>query len=515
MIQLAPIFSDHMVLQREKTITIFGTGTPAEIVRVSVPERDVVGEGMVSSDGTWQVTLPPMCAGTGFTLLAEGDGCKIMREDVAFGEVWLAGGQSNMEFMLKDAKDGVAELAQCAESGVRYFQVPRNTFVDDAYTAEFSAAHWQTASPETAGTWSAVAYLAAKELAEKLGVPVGVIGCNFGGSSVSCWMPEADLMAHTAGHAYLEDYRQATAGKTDEEMIAAYDAYVTYHAAWTTRMEQCYREDGNMKWEEVIRRCGENQWPGPMGIKSPYRPAGMYHTMLKSVIPYTLRGFFYYQGENDDHRPDTYATLLNVMISRWRQDFGDDSLAFLLVQLPMFSYLDTPENGAWSKLREAQMRTFRTVKNTGIAVTLDCGELGNIHPTEKHTVAHRLALQARYLVYGEHTLDAFAPMYRSHTVSGNTMTIAFDYAEQGMEWHGEPNGFEIAGADGKYYPAQAVLDGNRVLLTAPQVTRPVFARYAWVNYGVVSLFGKNGIPTAPFRTAPTQMPLTAQKQICE
>lgn len=505
MIHCAPIFSDHMILQRDKNIAVFGTGTPGETVTVSVPERSRSVTGTVAPDGTWRVTLPPASGGTDCTLTVNDR----TFTDVAFGEVWLAGGQSNMEFMLKDAEGGAEELKHCADSGVRCFQVPRNTFVDAAYEKEFHNSCWQTASPETCGTWSAVAYLAAKELVRKLGVPVGIIGCNFGGSSVSCWMPETDLQAHAAGHAYLDDYREAVQGKTDAEMIAAYDEYVEYHTAWTKRMEQCYQEDGNMKWDEIIRRCGENRWPGPMGVKSPYRPSGMYHTMLKRVAPYTLRGFFYYQGENDDHRPDTYATLLTVMISRWRQDFEDDSLPFLLVQLPMFAYEDAPENGTWSKLREAQMRVYRTVKNTGIAVILDCGELGNIHPTDKHPVGHRLALLARHLVYGERDLAAFGPMYRSSAVSGDTMTVWFDHAQQGMEWHGDPTGFELAGGDGVYHPARAVLDGNAVHLTCEAVPAPCFVRYNWVNYGAVTLFGTNGIPAAPFRTDTLAMPLTA------
>lgn len=155
-----------------------------------------------------------------------------------------------------------------------------------------------------------------------------------------------------------------------------------------------------MPWDEVIRRCGENQWPGPMGVKSPYRPSGMYHTMLCRITPYTIRGVFYYQGENDDHRPETYATLLQMMIARWRQDFENDSLPFVLVQLPMFAYLDAPENGAWSKLHEAQLRVSRTVQHVGLAVILNCGELGNIHPTDKRKVGHRVALQAECLAYG-------------------------------------------------------------------------------------------------------------------
>lgn len=508
MIHCAAIFTDHMLLQRGKPIAVFGTGTAGEPVTVSVPQRHCTVSSAVRQDGTWRVTLPPMPAGTGCTLTVN------EREfsDVAFGEVWLAGGQSNMEFMLKDARNGTAELEQCRNSNVRYFQVPRNTFADDAYTAAWNAARWELPDPETSGTWSAAAYLAAKELAQTQGVPVGIIGCNYGGSSVSCWLPESDLRAHTAGHSYLQDYADAAAGKTDAEMIAEYDEYVAYHTAWESRMQKCYQEDSNMPWDEIIRRCGENRYPGPLGIKSPYRPAGMYHTMLQRVVPYTIRGFFYYQGENDEIRPDTYGTLLTMLIARWRQDFEDARLPFILVQLPMHTYADTPENGAWSRLREAQMQVYQTVKHTGIAVILDCGEYCNIHPVDKHPVGHRLALQARQLAYGERELEAFGPIFRSFVVEGSTLTVFFSHAAQGMEWHGEPCGFQIAGADGVYHDARAVLDGDTVRLTAAEVPAPAAARYNWVNYGAVTLFGKNGIPAAPFRTEASPLPLTA---VCE
>ena len=228
MIHCAAIFTDHMLLQRGKPIAVFGTGTAGEPVTVSVPQRHCTVSSAVRQDGTWRVTLPPMPAGTGCTLTVN----EQEFSDVAFGEVWLAGGQSNMEFMLKDARNGTAELEQCRNSNVRYFQVPRNTFADDAYTAAWNAARWELPDPETSGTWSAAAYLAAKELEQTQGVPVGIIGCNYGGSSVSCWLPESDLQAHAAGHPYLQDYADAAAGKTDAEMIAEYDEYVAYHTAW-------------------------------------------------------------------------------------------------------------------------------------------------------------------------------------------------------------------------------------------------------------------------------------------
>ncbi|MFR6495205.1 MAG: hypothetical protein ACLUOF_01325 [Ruminococcus sp.] len=195
MIQCATIFTDHMLLQRGKPIAVFGTGTPGETVTVSVPERRCTVSGAVGADGSWCVTLPPMPGGTGCTMTVN----EQTFTDVAFGEVWLAGGQSNMEFMQKDAKNGAGNWrsAQTPTSGIfPCREIPSGTTLQSCHGCRPLG----LPSPETSGTWSAAGYLAAKELAQTLGVPVGIIGCNFGGSSVSCWLPEEDLRAHTAGH---------------------------------------------------------------------------------------------------------------------------------------------------------------------------------------------------------------------------------------------------------------------------------------------------------------------------
>ncbi|MFR0950552.1 MAG: sialate O-acetylesterase [Ruminococcus callidus] len=426
MIHCAAIFTDHMLLQRGKSIAVFGTGTAGEPVTVSVPQRHCTVSSAVQQDGTWRVTLPPMPAGTGCTLTVN----EQEFSDVAF-EVycWRAVQYGIYAERCQERNGGTGTVPELQRA---VFSVPRT--VPQTMPTLHGTLPLELPDPETSGTWSAAAYLAAKELAHTQGVPVGIIGCNYGGSSVSCWLPESDLQAHTAGHPYLQDYADAAAGKTDAEMIAEYDEYVAYHTAWESRMQKCYQEDSNMPWDEIIRRCGENRYPGPLGIKSPYRPAGMYHTMLQRVVPYTIRGFFYYQGENDEIRPDTYGTLLTMLIARWRQDFEDARLPFILVQLPMHTYADTPENGR-EPAAEAQMQVYQTVKHTGIAVILDCGEYCNIHPVDKHPVGHRLALQARQLVYGERNWRRSTDLPQLRC-GGQYADGVLSHAAQGMEWYG-------------------------------------------------------------------------------
>ncbi|MBQ9120055.1 MAG: sialate O-acetylesterase, partial [Lachnospiraceae bacterium] len=297
---------------------------------------------------------------------------------------------------------------------------------------------------------------------------------------------------------------KAIEGKSEEQQIKEYKEYEEYDAAWNQRAALCYAENPTMSWSEVQERCGVNQWPGPMCCINPFRPAGLYECMLQRVMPYTLRGFIYYQGESDDHKPQMYAKLLARMIERWREDWEDDTLPFLMVQLPMHRYEADPDFKHWCRIREAQMKVFRTVKNTGIAVILDCGEFNEIHPKDKVPVGERLALQALWTVY--HKLEeknAFGPIFRSLVIEGEKACVSFDYAEEGFEIRGDGSGFELAGEDGVYVPATVHTGeaANVLYVSAAQVEKPKFVRYCWTNYGPVNYFGKNGIPLAPFRSS--------------
>lgn len=513
MFQVEKIFSDHMILQREKNVRIFGLADPNKTIRVSIPERDIIVETTTQKDCCWMAIIPPCTVGEPCTVEVTDGAETIQFQDVLFGEVWLAGGQSNMEFAIKDTCHGAQDLEECENSQVRFFHVPRNTFKDGGYEAEWSQTGWKLPNKDSAGEWSAVGYLAAKELSEKLGVPVGLVGCNVGGSTVSCWMPESDLMTMAEGQDWLRDYYTAIVGKSYDAMIADYDAYMEYHMDWTRKMERCYAEVPGITWEEILERCGENRWPGPMNIKSPYRPAGMYHTMLSRITPYTIRGVFWYQSENDEPRPYHYEKLLKAMIRRWRLDFQNPELEFMIVQLPVFGYADQPFNYSWCILREAQMRVFADSCHTGLAVSFECGELGNIHPTDKRQPAHRLALQALNRVY--HTVpdnEANGPIFAFSEKRKNKMILHFQYAECGLTFQGEALGFEAAGADGVYCPAEAEIQGDTVVVSSPEVENIAMVRYGWYGYGPVSLYGKNGIPAAPFRTEEDHLRIITSKR---
>ena len=495
----AAIFGDRMVLQREKPIAVWGDGKDGQQVRVTLGGHSAE---TVVRGRAWRVTLPPMPAAEGLTMTVQCGAVQIVYREIAVGEVWLCGGQSNMEFEIKDALHGQEVLEGLRpECGVRFYYTPKQRMIDENFDAVERQAGWNAAGPETSRAWSAVGLYFALELQKKLGVTVGLIGCNWGGTSASAWVSRDVLEQDAALRPYLDDYEKAMAGKTDAEAAAEYDAYCAYQDRWWQDYSALLKEQPEISWEDAQKAIGESRWPGPMCQKNECRPCGIYETMLRRVCPYTLRGFLYYQGESDDHRPDSYETLLTALIACWRRDWGDPELPFLNVQLPMFRYAADPDYRHWCRIREAQARVYKKLRNTGLAVIPDCGELDNIHPTDKAPVGHRLYLQALCEVY--HLLppdECCAPIYRSSYAAGRVMTVLTDHAADGFMLKGEPCGFEVAGADGVYYPAKAVLMPDCIELTAEEVPAPQYARYAWTNFMEVTVFGRNGLPLAPFRT---------------
>ena len=495
MLKLAPIFKDHLVLQREKPLHIWGSAEDGSVITAAIGEVSAQAETV---GGAWHAVLPPLPAGGPYTLSVTDGSMAVTVTDVMLGEVWLCGGQSNMELVMKDAAHPGALLQGCERSGVRLYHVGKRGFFDAQFYAEEEASGWQLPMPETTQYWTAVGYLFAQELAKKLGVTVGLVECCYGGTSATAWMSEAMLESTAAGRRYLADYEAGTAGLTDEEANQAYRDYCVYHNAWNERLSAFYQANPTGSWEEALAVCGENRYPGPPAPINPLRPHGLYDTMLRRITPFTLRGVLYYQGESDDHRPDDYEMLLTCLIREWRRDFADPALPFLLVQLPVYAELHTEHGDNWARIRLAQERVCRADRHTGMAVILDCGEYCEIHPKEKRPPAHRLYLQALRVVYGLQEADTTSPILREAIPEHGGIRLYFETSSP-LELRGS-EGFEICGADAVWHPASPSVNGDTLLLTSPEVTYPVHARYAWYNYGPVTLFAKNGLPAGSFCT---------------
>lgn len=509
-LKAAAVFSDHMVLQRGKPVRVWGTDCDWNTVTVRIAGRQSKGKTL---HNRWEVRLPPFEEyGGPYEMTVTNGTDTVVYRDIMIGEVWLAGGQSNMEFELCACATGKDELAHIEERGrnVRFYYTQKISWMDEYFYASERQTCWACAGAEASRQWSAVGYYFAKKLSEELGCVVGVIGCNWGGTSASNWISRESLCTDPDTKSYVDEYDEAMAGKTFAEYLDELDAYRRWEAEWQPKINEFYEKYPEGSWEDAQAYAGsESLWPEPLGPKSPFRAAGLYETMLKRVCPYTLAGFIYYQGESDDHKPQMYEKLFAMLIREWRSLWKDETLPFLCVQLPMFLNRGDIDRGNWCLIREAQMHVHQATAHTGIAVILDCGEYGNIHPADKLPVGERLALQALEKVYGRIPADqANGPIYRFCYPLNDAIVVEFDYSD-GMyvmeqdgthRTSGPVDGFELAGADGCFIPAQAQLEADgRITVRSDEVADPAQIRFLWVNYGEVTLYNQNGIPAAPFR----------------
>lgn len=493
----AAIFKDNMVLQRNKRICIFGECEPdkKETITVSLSGFNVIAE---IKDGKWFAYLPEMEAQENLELIiSSSNGEEITLKNVAVGEVWLAGGQSNMEFLLSNSKNAEEYMSRASEANIRFYNVPCFGMINDELLKAEENSHWELSDSDTLGAWSAVGFHFAKNLSEKLGCTVGVVGCNLGGTSASVWVDEETLSSDKDTNVYLDVYKKACGDLTEEEQIKVYDEYLEYEKGWNERLAVIQKEHPELSWEDMLKEIGECKWPGPMGVKNPYRPCGLYKTMIKRIAPFTFKGIIYYQGEEDASRCDIYYKLFTKLIKKWREDFGDSSMPFLCVQLPMFAYENTPDDKTWPRIREAQMKASKNLDNVHTAVILDCGELNNIHPVDKKPVGDRLSLLALKNVYGFDDCDAYGPTLKAIDKTSNGYELSFDNAENGFEIRGKAQGFEISYDGESFEEIIPEVAGSKMLLKSNQAAKEI--RYQWFNYNEVTIFGKNGIPLAPFR----------------
>ncbi len=575
---IAAVISNHCVFQRNKNISIFGKAFKDDIVKAELFDRNnkllaanetkVITQAFTQaftqalSPADWLVQLPPLQAHNGCTLKItctqyhkqkSNEPAPVIEKtftDISIGEVWLAGGQSNMEFELQNCTEGPDELKNEKAPNVRFYYTNKIGWMDDHFYEAERNTCWQTWDSQYKTAWSAVGYFFAKKLAQDLNlannsdphaetVTVGVIGCNWGGTSASAWMSREALEKDVDLKTYIDEQEEATKGKSIEQQCKEYDDYEIENNKWQAKCTELYSKDPNMEWDEVQKLLGPCPWPGPRSCKNPYRPAGLYECMLKRIIPYTVKGVIWYQGESDDHKPYSYAKLFSTMIDVWRTDWHDAHLPFVFVQLPGNRYKQDKDFKHWCLIREAQQKVHDTVKNAWMTCALDLGQYNDIHPKAKKEIAERMEKVALCKVYDLSTPEnAFAPLLDSFLITQNKIILSFTNAadgfelrsnastKQAMEYYcqmearqGTPvdeknfTGFELAGSDGVFYPADFVfgkgegasssLEGkNTITLTSSKVPSPVYARYGWYNYFPVTVYGKNGLPLAPFRTSP-------------
>lgn len=491
-LRLASIFSDHMVLCRDKVIRIFGEAESGREITIHLHDHTASCKAVKNK---FDAAFPPMPAGGPYMLtVTDGEQTRAYT-DVLIGDVYFAGGQSNMEMRLEHSADSAHYLAQAEYPSIRYCIFPVQGILDEETLRKERETRWKTVRPNTCGEISAAAFHFAVKLQTEIHVPVGIIGCYLGGSPILCWMDEQAASVTTGGKEILEAYQLRIKDKPDDEFDRETADFWVRNQAWSRGAEAMKKKDPTVNWDDFIRELGPCPWPPPEGRKAPLRPCGLAETMVKRIAPYTIAGFLYYQGESDFRHPHLYRALMTTLISHWRDLFLDSSLPFFFVQLPMFNQRDDETRESWALLRQAQEQTYQDMRNTGLAVMIDGGEQEDVHPRDKKTVGERLCLQALKVLYHAEEAVCDSPRAVSARPEGNAMLVQVSAALRNSV---NPGLFEVAGDDGEFYPATAELSATAIRVSSPSVNRPRSVRYAWVNYGSVDVFGVNGLPLAPF-----------------
>lgn len=460
-VRLPALFSDNMVLQRDKTIPVWGWADDGETVTVTFQNQKVSTK---AKDGKWRVNLSSLKTGGPDVFKVTGKN-SIALTNVLVGEVWLCSGQSNMEFALKRAHESEPDIASSSNSALRFFQVPN---VKSEKPLNDVKAYWTESNPETSSNFSAVAYYFGRDLQKTLGVPVGLIQSDWGGSPADAWVKEGLLEKNPL---YKEILDRRKTGEDDYKKALA-------------------------KFEKEKATNPTNQISAP---RAPWKPSQLYNGMIAPLIPYAIQGVIWYQGESNAPRAHQYRSLFPDLIRNWRNDWAQGDFPFLLVQLAPFDRAGQQAE-SWAELREAQLNATKTLPKVGMAVTTDVGEETDIHPKNKKPVGERLAVAARKIAYGEKLVYS-GPIYKMMKVKGDKIILSFDHIGSGLESRGGAlQGFTICGADRKFSPANAQIEGDKIAVSSANVKKPIAVRYGWANFPVVNLWNKDGLPASPFRT---------------
>jgi sialate O-acetylesterase len=466
-VRLPAIFSHNMVLQQNRDVPVWGWAAPGEKVMVSFAGHRA--SATADQSGRWATRLPvPAADGIPGTLVVQGNN-QIVRNNAVAGEVWLCSGQSNMQVSLGGVTGGKEATAAAKLPMLRLFQVRMSAAAEPRQDLEGA---WAVCSPETAGGFSAVGFFLGRRLHQDLKVPVGVIDSTSGGTAVEAWISR---------HTLDSDPAMKRLVRPDPEFFKILDQYDRDRAQW-----------------EQAR--AENRRPMPPDPNSPFRGWGyptsiFYNAMIAPLAPYAIQGAAWYQGEARTGRPEQYAHELSTLIGDWRLAWGSP-FTFLVVQLP-----NIKPTWNWPITREQQQQVARTVSRVGLVVTIDVGGSGDLHPPDKRPVGERLALTAEAMVYGRNVVCS-GPVFDTMKLEGNNVRLHFKCTSGGLvaRGGGDVNGFSIAGADRKFVPPKAVIEGDTVVVSDKGIARPAAVRYAFEDDPVCNLFNGAGLPACPFRT---------------
>ncbi len=605
--KLPYIFSDHMVLQRDQTNPIWGWADVGTQITLTLAGHTY--HAQANEDRSWRIVLKPHKAGGPYDLTIQTTTQEHHIRDLYFGDVWIAGGQSNMEWKLDwKINHGEELIADANYPLIRFFEVPK--IVSATPQNDTGESQWKQAAPESVGNFSAIGYLFALHNHLQKNVPVGIVEANWGGTPAEAWVSPDNLLKldyyrpktldiYQEGHDWTSLFAQNERNAQEKfgRLVSEEDALATgayrfdypdtnwsvvrlpnqepfEHLAWLRReviLDQAPNGEAVLNLGELVQeafifvneqlikfedwkvqgslhtlpagllkqgrnliavRVG-NSWdnhpaagregqvtltvndqtmdishdwhysnlvepPIPDYIRYEWTPGFLYNAMIHPVQGYGIRGVIWYQGEGNTEAASYYGDLFVQLIQDWRQQWQQD-FSFLFVQLAGFMEAQYPQpDSQWALLRDMQAQAL-SLPNTGMATAIDIGEQNDVHPRNKQDVASRLWGEARRVSFHEKVLSQ-GPTYRRHKVKGNIVSIRFDHVGKGFSLsEGESvKGFILAGADGQYYPAEAMIKGHKIRVWSEQVDVPVSLKYAWADFPEVNLYNSAGLPALPF-----------------
>jgi sialate O-acetylesterase len=526
-VALTAIFGDHMVLQQQQTLPVWGTADPGETITVTLggSSRKTVAD----EHGKWRVDLPaqkPSDAATTLTVVGKNT---VTFTDVLVGEVWLASGQSNMELGVRNVHDSAAVLAAADRPLIRLFTVPRATPIEPqtnfaATSATDLNGHWVVCTADSllktgnGGSFSAVAYFFARDLEAFTHYPIGIIQSTWGGTAAESWTPAATLAANPKFAKTYAEYQKLVAGYP--AALAAQPQALEQYKLARADFDQNVKPKNdalNKEWQAAAakaREAGQPVPPQPKLAPAPVAPdptggahsaTVLYNGMIAPLQPFAIKGVIWYQGESNGGNGLGYRDLFPAMITAWRAGWGEGDFPFLYVQLPGYKT-------QWAMLREAQLMTL-SLPHTGMAVAIDLGAIDQLHPIWKEPIGQRLALIAEQQVYGS-SAESSGPRYTHADFQSGKAIVHFDHAK-GLQISSYPisgegytpvptdklRGFAVAGDDHVFHDAEAVITGETVTVSSPAVHHPIAVRYGWDPvYPVCNLYNAANLPASPFRS---------------
>jgi sialate O-acetylesterase len=496
------LFSDNAVLQQETPIPVWGVAKEGEKVTVTLDGQTA---STTAKDGKWKVMLPAHKAGGPYEIMISGENTLTIK-NVLVGEVWICSGQSNMAFNFDSAANAVEEAPKADYPKLRMFTVPHKNAVTPQTDA---AGTWVECSPASVRRFSAVGYFFGRDIQKTTGFPVGMINTSVGATPAQAWTSLSGLQTDKELQRYVDAIKQVAAAYPK-----ATEAYPKELADFQAKLKAWNESDAGKAYNESLKTwTTENKnalAEGKPSIPKPKVPAELpnaprvpegdrgtptvlFNGMVAPLVPYAIKGAIWYQGESNNWNAKEYRTLFPRMIADWREKWNQGDFPFLFVQI-------TPCETMLPAIREAQLLTWQKTPATAMVVTTDVGNAKDIHPKQKEPVGARLALAARALAYGE-KIEYSGPIFDAMKVDGKRAVLTFKHTGAGLvAKDGELKGFTIAGAEKKFVPAKAVIEGKTIIVSAEGVTAPTAVRFGWDNVPDVNLFNKEGLPASPFRT---------------